>query len=71
MPYFVCAVFVETASARAGILDIKGNLLGRVEHPILMNRPLPDHAEHDSEDIWKSVCIAVQGAVAASKVDPS
>lgn len=71
MPDFVCAVDVGTASARAGILDIKGNLLGRVEHPILMNRPLPDHAEHDSEDIWKSVCTAVQGAVAASKVDPS
>ncbi|MGN8023493.1 FGGY-family carbohydrate kinase [Phyllobacterium sp. 22229] len=70
MPDFVCAVDVGTGSARAGILDTRGNLLGRVEHPILMNRPLPDHAEHDSEDIWKSVCIAVQGAIAASKVDP-
>ncbi|TXR48025.1 FGGY-family carbohydrate kinase [Phyllobacterium endophyticum] len=68
---YVCAVDVGTGSARAGILDAGGNLLGRVEHPILMNRPLADHAEHDSEDIWKSVCIAVRGALAASKVDPS
>ena len=68
---FVCAVDVGTGSARAGILDASGKLLGRVEHPILMNQPLAGHAEHDSEDIWKSVCIAVQGAVAASKVDPS
>ncbi len=71
MSKFVCAVDVGTGSARAGILDATGNLLGRVEHPILMNRPLADHAEHDSEDIWKSVCIAVQGALAVSKVDPA
>lgn len=71
MPKFVCAVDVGTGSARAGILDPKGNLLGRVEHPILMNRPLADHAEHDSEDIWKSVCIAVRGAVSAAKIDAS
>lgn len=71
MPQYVCAVDVGTGSARAGILDAAGNLLGRVEHPILMNRPFGDHAEHDSEDIWKSVCIAVQGAVAAAKIDPA
>ncbi|MET3645937.1 FGGY-family carbohydrate kinase [Phyllobacterium ifriqiyense] len=71
MPQFVCAVDVGTGSARAGILDANGNLLGRVEHPILMNRPMGDHAEHDSEDIWKSVCISVQGAIAAAKIDPA
>jgi len=71
MPKFVCAVDVGTGSARAGILDAEGRLLGRVEHPILMNRPMADHAEHDSEDIWKSVCVAVRGAVAKSGVDPA
>ncbi|WP_172982551.1 FGGY-family carbohydrate kinase [Phyllobacterium sp. SYP-B3895] len=71
MPKFVCAVDVGTGSARAGILDVNGNLLGRVEHPILLNRPVGDHAEHDSEDIWKSVCIAVQGAILESGISPS
>ncbi|MGH6858909.1 MAG: FGGY-family carbohydrate kinase [Phyllobacterium sp.] len=71
MPQFVCAVDVGTGSARAGILDTNGNLLGRVEHPILMNRPRADHAEHDSKDIWQSVCIAVKGAVAAAAIDPA
>ena len=58
----VCAVDVGTGSARAGILDTKGTLLGRAEHPIAMHRPKPDHAEHDSRDIWAAVCAAVRGA---------
>ncbi len=70
---FVCAVDVGTGSARAGILDAAGRLLGRAEHPIAMNRPRPDHAEHDSEDIWAAVCAAVRAArgkagIAASDV---
>ncbi|TJV45588.1 MAG: ribulokinase, partial [Mesorhizobium sp.] len=59
---FVCAVDVGTGSARAGILDTGGTLLGRAEHPIAMNRPKADHAEHDSQDIWSAVCIAVRAA---------
>ncbi|TIW87856.1 MAG: ribulokinase, partial [Mesorhizobium sp.] len=59
---FVCAVDVGTGSARAGILDTSGILLGRAERPIAMNRPRPDHAEHDSRDIWSSVCTAVRAA---------
>jgi len=58
----VCAVDVGTGSARAGILDSGGTLLGRAEHAIAMHRPRPGHAEHDSEDIWKAVCIAVRAA---------
>ncbi|TIR28653.1 MAG: ribulokinase, partial [Mesorhizobium sp.] len=59
---FVCAVDVGTGSARAGILDTGGTLLGRAEHPIVMNRPKAEHAEHDSQDIWSAVCIAVRAA---------
>ena len=58
----VCAVDVGTGSARAGILDASGKLLGRAEQPIAMNRPRADHAEHDSEDIWSAVCAAVRAA---------
>lgn len=62
MREFVCAVDVGTGSARAGILDRGGIVLGRGEHPIAMNRETPDHAEHDSEDIWTAVCAAVRAA---------
>jgi FGGY-family pentulose kinase len=59
----VCAVDVGTGSARAGILDAAGRLLGRAEQPIAMHQPRPDHAEHDSEDIWAAVCGAVRKAL--------
>ena len=66
---FVCAVDVGTGSARAGIFDRAGKLLGRAEHPIRLNRPLPDRAEHNSQDIWAAVCKAVLAARDKSGVD--
>jgi ribulose kinase len=35
----IVAVDVGTGSARAGIFDRHGKLLGRADHPIAMNRP--------------------------------
>ena len=67
----IVAVDIGTGSARAGIFDRRGALLGRSEHPIAMRRPSADHAEHDSEDIWRAVCIAVKAARAATGVDAS
>lgn len=59
---YVCAVDVGTGSARAGIVDRNGVLLGRAACPIALHQPLPNHAEHDSEDIWRAVCKAVRAA---------
>lgn len=64
------AVDVGTGSARAGILDRAGRLLGRHVHPIRMNRNDAIFAEHDSEDIWRAVGEAVRGAVRAAGVAP-
>src|SRR4051812_43219857 len=71
MTDFVVAVDVGTGSARAGVLDTTGRLLGRAERPIAINRPEPEHAEHDSEDIWTAVGGAVRAALAASGADPA
>ena len=65
----VIAVDIGTGSARAGVFDSRGRMLGKGEHPILMNRPHENHAEHSSEDIWAAACLAVRSAVAASGVD--
>ena len=67
----ICAVDVGTGSARAGIFDRNGRLLGRGEHPIAMNRASPNHAEHDSEDIWRAVCRAMQAAMAKAGSRPA
>lgn len=64
----VCAVDVGTGSARAGIFDRGGTMIGRGEHPIAIRRPQPDHAEHDADDIWRAVCHAVREALAKAHV---
>jgi len=71
MARLVAAVDVGTGSARAGILDLEGALLGRHEQPIAMNRPAPDFAEHDSDQIWQAVGTAIRGALKAASVDPA
>lgn len=66
----VMAVDVGTRSARVGLFDRKGALLARAERPILMNQPLPNHAEHDSEDIWQAVCGAARESVTRANLVP-
>jgi FGGY-family pentulose kinase/HAD superfamily hydrolase (TIGR01509 family) len=70
MRNLLVAVDVGTGSARAGVLDATGMLLGRAEHPIAMRRPNANHAEHDSEDIWHATAHAVRAAMAAAKAEP-
>jgi L-ribulokinase len=70
MPKHVVAVDIGTGSARAGVFDADGQLLGKAEHAIVMNRPRENHAEHDSEDIWSAVCIAVRKAMEQSGAAP-
>jgi len=67
----VMAVDIGTSSARAGVFDSRGRMLGKGEHLILMNRPRENHAEHSSEDIWSAVCRAVRAARAASGLPAS
>lgn len=62
----VLAVDVGSTSARAGVFDLSGRMLSSASAPFDIHRPLTDHAEHDSEQIWSAVCIAVRQALAAS-----
>jgi ribulose kinase len=63
----LCAVDRGIASARAGIIDAAGALLGRDAHPIALHHPSGTMAEHRSDDIWAAVCAAVTGAMAAAE----
>ncbi len=67
----IFAVDVGTASARAGIFDTNGTMLGRSAHSIEINRRGSDQAEHNSENIWLQVCAAVQTATTELGVDPT
>ena len=55
----VVAVDVGTGSARAGVFGPDGRMLGRAERPIALHRPMPDHAEQSSEEIWSALAWSV------------
>ena len=65
------SVDVGTASARAGVFTTDGRLLAKASQAIEILRPRDNHAEHDSENIWSSVCVAVKRALAESGVEPT
>ena len=56
-------VDVGTGSARAGVFDEAGVMLGQAAQPIQMWRPESDFVEQSSDDIWAAVCHAVRTAI--------
>ena len=66
----VVAVDVGTGSARAGVYDSSGRLLGRGDRPIAMHNPEPEHAEQSSEDVWRAVAHATRTALKAAGAKP-
>jgi len=61
---------VGTGSARAGVFDARGRLLGTSEAAIALLRPCPDHPQQSSADIWAAVCRAVRGAMSEAGAAP-
>lgn len=60
----VIGVDVGTGSARAGVFDLQGHKLGSAVREIRMWRPVADHVEQSSADIWRAVCESVREALA-------
>ncbi|MEO6626667.1 MAG: FGGY-family carbohydrate kinase [Burkholderiaceae bacterium] len=67
----VLAVDVGSTSARAGVFDLQGHMLATAGAPFEVHRPQADHAEHDSEQIWQAVGMAVRAAVRTSGREPT
>ncbi len=63
-------VDVGTGSARAGVFDHEGRLLGTAVHPIQVWRPQPDFVEQSSTDIWPACCTVVREAVEQAGIEP-
>jgi FGGY-family pentulose kinase len=70
MPSLVAAVDVGSSNVRAGLFDLHGHLVRRVEAPFATAHPMTDHAEHSSDDIWRAVCRAVRQALEQSGASP-
>ena len=67
----ILGVDVGTGSARAGVFDLTGRMLGTAKHEIEIFRATGGIVEQSSAQIWGAVCAAVRGAVAASGVAPA
>src|SRR6056297_2365812 len=57
---------VGTGSARAGVFDRDGSLVGVASRPITLFRELGEIVEQSSDEIWAAVCAASREALAAA-----
>lgn len=62
---------VGTGSARAGLFDETGKLIGSAKHDIQMTRPHTGWAEQSTRDIWHAVCYSVQEVLKHSQISPA
>lgn len=67
---FFLGIDVGTGSARAGLFDRTGRMVGAASEPIRTFRPAEDFVEQSSDDIWRACGVAVRGALAEAKVKP-
>ena len=71
MPAHVIGVDVGTGSARAGVFDAQGAVLGSAKTDITLYRAAGGMVEQSSAQIWAAVCRSVRAAVAEAQVDPT
>lgn len=67
--YFI-GVDVGTGSARAGVFDLQGRMVGQASREITMFKPKADFVEQSSDNIWQAVCNAVRDAVNQADINP-
>ncbi len=71
MARYFMGIDVGTGSARAGVFDSAGTLLGTEKKDITVFRETGSIVEQSSNEIWNAVCTASRGAIAASGVEPA
>ncbi|OJJ46343.1 hypothetical protein ASPZODRAFT_65990 [Penicilliopsis zonata CBS 506.65] len=62
---------VGTGSARACIIDEKGDIVGLASENIGLWQPQTGYYEQSTSDIWRCICISVQRAISQHNIDPS
>ncbi len=68
---YAIGVDVGTGSARAGVFDLAGRMLGSAKTAITLHRAPGSMVEQSSREIWSAVCRSVREAVLQAAVDPS
>ncbi|MCM2473468.1 FGGY-family carbohydrate kinase [Rhizobium sp. CG5] len=70
-PRYLIGVDVGTGSARAGLFDLKGQMLSVAKRDITLFREAGSIVEQSSTEIWDAVCAIIREAVASAGVDPA
>jgi len=67
----VIGIDVGTGSARAGVFDFSGKMLGVASRDIQTWKTGSDFVEQSSDNIWQAVCESVQDAMSSSGIQAS
>lgn len=65
---YVIGVDVGTGSARAGLFDLDGNMLGSAKRDISLFREAGSIVEQSSTEIWQAVCESVREVVSVAQI---
>lgn len=68
---FVIGVDVGTGSARAGVFDLRGQMLASAKQEITVFQAHGSVAEQSSSEIWRAVCRVVQESLTLSNINPT
>ncbi len=66
----VISIDQGTTGSTVLVLDERLNIIGKVNAEFPQIYPQPGWVEHDPEEIWKSVCTALQGAIEQAAIEP-
>ncbi|EFR05545.1 MPA43 [Nannizzia gypsea CBS 118893] len=69
MDHFI-GVDVGTGSARACIINDKGDIVGLASENIGLWQPQQGYYEQSTTDIWRCICICVQRAISQHNINP-
>ncbi|WP_413453840.1 FGGY-family carbohydrate kinase [Erwinia persicina] len=70
MSSYYIGVDVGTGSARAGIFDVTGRMMGQASREIALYRPQANFVEQSSDNIWQAVCQSVRDAINQTNINP-
>ena len=68
--HYLLGVDVGTGSARAGIFDLTGRLVGSASRELALFREAGTIVEQSSDDVWRAGCGAVKQALSEANVAP-
>ena len=68
MTRHLLAIDQGTTGTTVLVMDVEGRTLGRATREFPQHFPEPGWVEHEPDEIWDSVCVAIRGALSAAKL---